>query len=167
MEGMETATRPLAVADAKAEFDRAIDRIKSALVTTPDDKLNWSPHASARTPLMQVAHSAAAIDGMTRWFQGEHMDFSDIAAVDARWREEEREVKTREDAVQKLEASRSTYHAYLDSLSQEQVDSMMETPMGPREMSDVITWPADHTRGHTAQLEYTQTCYGDLDWHVG
>lgn len=164
---METLTKPQVVVDAKAEFDRAVDRIKKALETTPDDKLNWSPHANARTPLMQVAHSAAAIEGMTRWFQGEQMDFSDIRAIDARWREEERQVATREDAVQRLEASRSTYHAFLDSLSQEQVDSTMETPMGPRKMSDVITFPADHTRGHTAQLDYTQTCYGDLDWHMG
>lgn len=164
---METATRPQVVAEAKAEFDRAVDRVKSGLETTPDDKLNWAPHANARTPLMQVAHSAAAIDGMTRWFQGEKMDFSDIPAIDARWREEERQVTTREAAIEKLEASRSNYHAFLDGLTQEQVDSTMETPMGSRKMSDVITFPADHTRGHAAQLEYTQTCYGDLDWHLG
>ena len=33
-------------------------------------------------------------------------------------------------------------------------------------MSVAITLPADHMRGHIAQIEYIQTIWGDYDWHV-
>lgn len=167
MSVMSTLTQPETVVAAKAEFDRAVDRMKRALATTPDDKLNWSPGGEARTPLMQVAHVSAAIEGMVGWFQGQAMDWSDIKAIDAGWRAAEKKVQTREQAETMLEAARAKYHAYLDSLTEEQLAKDFPLPFGPRPMSDVITFPADHTRGHAAQLEYTQTCYGDVDWHMG
>ena len=33
-------------------------------------------------------------------------------------------------------------------------------------MSVGITFPAYHTHGHVAQMDYIQTIYGDQDWHM-
>jgi hypothetical protein len=33
-------------------------------------------------------------------------------------------------------------------------------------MAMAITFPADHMRGHTAQIDYLQTIWGDHDWHM-
>ena len=163
---MQTATIEVVEA-AKAEFARSIDRMKKCLETTPDDKLNWAPAPSARTPLQQVAHSAYAITGIMGMFKGETMDMSDLPKLDAKWREEEKELSTRELALAKLEENASTYNAFLDSLTPEQVSSTFKAPFGEFPMESAITWIADHVRSHCSQIDYIQTCYGDLDWHKG
>ena len=154
------------VSDAKAEYGRAKDRIIKGIQTTADDKLNWSPGGSARTPIHQVAHAAMAVAGMQKMMGGEPIPFDNIAELDAGWRKEEKEFKTREEVVALLNKNSDAYLAYLDTLSPEQIQSTLSAPFGEFPMASVITWPADHLRNHAAQIEYTQTCYGDMDWHM-
>lgn len=59
------------ITQAKAEFLRAKEQLLSSLATTPDDKLNWSPATSARTPLHLAAHAASAVSGIVRMLNGE------------------------------------------------------------------------------------------------
>jgi len=155
------------VDDAKAEFTRAKDRITKALTTTPDDKINWSPAPTARTPLHQVAHAAMAVSGIHKMFQGEPMPFDNIAEMDAKWRAEEKAFTTRDQALDLLNKNSETYLAWLDGLTPVQVTSTFTAPFGEFPMASAITWPADHLRNHAGQMEYLQTCYGDLDWHMG
>ena len=99
-----TTTTPHPVIDAaKSEFTRAIDRLKKTLGDVPDDRLHWSPSPTARTPLEQVAHVANANEGIQGWLQGEKLDMSDMIAVDAKWREEEKPYDTREKALARLD----------------------------------------------------------------
>lgn len=163
----ETTTRIEAVEEAKAEFIRAKDRIARGLATTPDDKINWSPSPTARTPLQQVAHAAMAIGGMKDWLQGKPFPFKDFTDMDTTLRAMEKEFTTREQVNELLETNSAAYIAWLDSLSTEQVAANFESPMGTFPMSVAITFPADHTRGHASQLEYMQTIYGDMTWHMG
>lgn len=164
---MSTQTISPVVEGVKAEFTRAIERMQKVFAATPDDKINWSPSATARAPIHQVVHAATAIKGMQKWFQGEPFDFSDIQALDASWRADEKNVKTREEANEMLAQSSQQFHSFLDGLSQEQLDSTLQASWGEFPMASAITFPAMHTQGHTSQIEYTQTAYGDLDWHMG
>jgi hypothetical protein len=150
----------------EAEFLLFKNRLIKVLAMTPDDKINWSPSPTARTPLQQVAHVALSIKGMQGMCNGEVMDFSNIAAVDAEWREAEKAFATREQVLALLEANSDAYIAWLDSLTPEQVASTLELPIGPHPLAEAITWVVDHTRSHTSQIEYIQTIYGDLDWHM-
>lgn len=163
---MTTTTHP-AVETAKADFTRVIERLKKTFSHVPDDRLHWSPAPTARTPLQQVAHVANATEGMQGWFQGEKMDFSDMVAVDAQWREEEKPFDTREKVLARLDETSNAYIAYLDSLTPEQVDSVFDAGWEKFPMAIAITFCADHARMHMSQLEYMQTCYGDMDWHMG
>ena len=43
---------------AKTDFLQAKERLCQALAATPDDRLNWAPSATARTPIQQTAHAA-------------------------------------------------------------------------------------------------------------
>jgi hypothetical protein len=150
---------------AKAEYTRAKDRLAAVLAATPDDRVSWSPAASARTPLEVVAHGAMSVKGMQGWLSGEPFPFESMAALDAYSRNEEKKYPTREAALKLLEDNSTGFLAFLDSLPQEKLGSMFETQMGTFPMMSAITFPADHLRGHTAQIDYIQTVYGDREMH--
>lgn len=152
------------VTEAKAEFIRAKDRILRALEATPDDRINWSPSGSCRTPLALVAHAAMAIEGMQKWMDGKQTMSGDTAEWDSSMIEAEKEYTSREKAVDLMEKNSSAYVEWMDSLTPEQLEKNFETPFGSFPMTAAITFPADHTRGHAAQLEYLQTIYGDRVW---
>ena len=152
---------------AKSEFLRAKDRIVRALETTPDDRINWSPSMTARTAIDQVAHVALSIPGIQGWLSGEPFPFKDVQELDTFSRTQEESFLTRESVLSLLEENSQGYLEWLDSLTEEQLASTVS--MGPRAfpMMEAISFPADHTRGHAAQMDYMQTIYGDLDWHMG
>ncbi len=162
---MPVTTNPQIEA-VKAEFGRAKERMTRALANTPDDKLNWSPSSTARTPIEQVAHAALSIKGMQDWFSGVPFPFSDMQELDSWLRVKEKEFKTRDQALGLLEDNSNEYVSWLDNLTPEQIDSTLHTGFGDYPMAVAVTFVADHIRGHTAQIEYIQTIYGDHDWHI-
>ena len=154
------------VSQAKAEFLRAKARLLVALDTTPDDKLNWSPSASARTPVELVAHAASAVALIQGTISGAPWPYTSLTEADAAFRAADKPFKTRERATDHLAETSDKFIAWLDSLTPEQVGSTVQTIFGSFPMSVAITLAADHMRGHTAQIEYIQTIWGDYDWHV-
>ena len=166
---MQTLDKDIAkqtVTEAKAEFTRAKDRLAKDLATTPDDKINWSPSSTSRTPIECVVHAAMGTRGIMGMFQGQPFPFSSMAELDAFSREKEKEYKTREQAISVLEETSTEYCDWLDSLTPDQINSKWESPMGSFPMAAAITFPADHLRCHAGQIEYIQTIYGDRDWHM-
>jgi hypothetical protein len=154
------------VEDAVAEFTRAKDRLLKDLATTPDDKLRWSPAPTSRTPLMQVAHAGMSIDGILDMLNGKPFDFDKMPEMDKEWRAAEAKVATREEAIEILERASERYIAWMRGLNPQKVLSDVQMPFGEFPMAQVITWLADHVRNHCAQLEYIQTAYGDMSWHM-
>ena len=152
------------VAEAKAEFDRSIERLTKDLQKTPDDKLNWSPSSTSRTPLQQVAHAAISIKGMIGMMAGEPFPFESFAAMDTHMFEAEKAFQTRESVLELLHTNVSVYHAFVDVLSESDLANTVTMPFGEFPMRSMITWPADHIRCHAGQLEYMQTIYGDRSW---
>jgi hypothetical protein len=154
------------ITEAKAEFVRAKDRIIRALATTPDDKINWSPAPTARTPVQQVAHSAMSISGIQGMLVGKPFGYANVAELDTALRKAEKEFTSRDQVVALLEQESATYLAWLDTLTPEQVASTVQLPFGPFPMAAAITFPADHIRNHAAQIDYLQTIWGDHDWYM-
>lgn len=155
------------ISQAKAELGRAKDRMAFMLAHTPDDKLNWSPSPTARTPLQVAAHAAAANGYIRDLIAGKPFPFATLAEADAAGREHEKQYATREQVLALLEQTTADYSAWLDTLTPEQVGGMVTLPFATLPMAVAITLPADHLRGHTAQINYIQTCYGDFDWYMG
>ena len=154
------------VSKTKADYVRAKDRIIQILTTTPDDKLNWAPSPTARTPIQLVAHSADAVGNILTLLQGRgSIDFTDIPKLDARLRASDREYTTKEQVLALLDTNSAAFLAFLDALTPEKLSSTM---MGAWEapMTVAIGFPADHMRGHIAQMEYVQTIWGDHDWYM-
>jgi len=138
---METLTQTkLSVDEAKAEFGRAKDRLATIYAATPDDKINWSPSPTSRTPTEVVAHGAMSISGLQGWIGGKPFPFESMAALDEWSRNEEKKFRTRESVLKLLEDNATGYQAFLDSLSQETLGSMFETQMGTFPMMNAITF---------------------------
>ncbi len=154
------------VTQAKAEFLRAKGRIVRALETTPDDKVNWAPSSTARTPIQLVAHAAMGTTLVQDMLQARPFPNGSTAEYDAASRKCEKEYTTREQALGILEQTSGEYLAWLDSLSPTQLASTVETFFGSLEVASAITIPADHLRNHAAQIDYLQTIWNDTDWHL-
>ena len=154
------------ISQAKAEFVRAKERLARALATTPDDRIQWSPSPTARTPIQQVGHAALTTPIFLGLLTGKPFPFAGFAEADAAMREKEQGFTSRKQVLDLLDQTSAEYLTWLDTLTPEQIGSTISMPVGPMPLAAGITLPADHLRGHTAQLNYMQTIYGDHDWHV-
>ena len=57
-------------------------------------------------------------------------------------------------------------HAALDALTPERIDSIVETPVVTRPMPFFMNLPGIHMGNHAAQIDYLQTIWGDMDFHM-
>jgi len=153
---------------AKANFLRAKGQLCHALANTPDDRLNWSPSPTARTPLHQVVHAAEAIGNIHGMIAGGIFPVTTTAEADAGFRAQERRFTTREEALALLDAKSDAYVAFLDGMTDKQLDGLMTAPFGLGQVPVriALSFPVEHTVWHVAQLDYIQTVYGDHDWHM-
>lgn len=154
------------ISQAKAEFVRAKERIARTLASTPEDRIHWSPSPTARTPLQQVGHAAKTTLIIRDLLTGKPLRFASFAEADAATREAEKGFTSRKQVLDLLDQTSDEYLAWLDTLTPEQIGSTVSMPFGQTPMAAGITLPADHLRSHAAQIDYTQTIYGDHDWHM-
>ncbi|MGO8670661.1 MAG: DinB family protein [Capsulimonadaceae bacterium] len=154
------------ISRTKAEYIRAKDRLVRLLDKTPEDKINWSPSPTARTPVQLASHASMVVGGLLDMLKGQPFEFTNTAELDARFRQAERGFTTREQALGLLETNSAQYLAFLDGLTEEQLASDVTTPFGTFPMALAITFAADHMRGHLGQIDYLQTIWGDYDWYA-
>lgn len=155
------------IRSAKADFLQAKRRLLALLKATPDDRINWAPSDTARTPLHLVAHSAAAIASIHAMLDGRPFEIDTNDVADGEFRKWEQGFTNREDAVQLLESNSRAYVAWLDALTLEGLSAPIQLPFGLGEstVGAALGAAAMHTLAHAAQLEYIQTIYGDQVWH--
>lgn len=154
------------LAQTKADFLRTKEQMARSLATTPDDKIGWSPSPTARTPLHQVTHAAMSVCNIQNMLSGKPLSVSGPAELDVSARLADKQFTNRQQAIDILERSSTEYLAWLDALTEEQLASTVDMFFGIVPMTVGITFPAEHMRGHIAQMDYIQTIYGDHDWHM-
>jgi hypothetical protein len=157
------------IQDAKQDFERSRDRMLSLLKETPEDKLNWSPSPTARTPLAIVAHSAMSLHHVTEMLKGRPFGASSTVIADKGFREEEKAFTSRNEVADLFVKNAGVFVTWIDNLTEDGLDDPITFPfgLGTGTVLHGITAPARHTEAHIAQLEYIQTIYGDQDWHIG
>lgn len=156
------------IQQAKDNFLQSKARLLQALNNTPDDKLNWSPTPTARTPIEIVIHSADALKNIHDMLDGRPFQISNTAEADKHFRESEKRISTREEVVELFEKNSTAYVAWLDALTPERLNDPITFPfgLGAGTVGIGLQFPALHTSSHTPQIEYIQTIYGDRDWHL-
>jgi len=163
---MQTLNNP-AIEDAKAEYVRAQQRLEKCLATTPDERIHWAPSSTARTPLQIVAHAALSVSGIQGMLDGQPFPWTSIDEADKEFRRLDKQYETREKALALLSENSESYLRWLDSLTSDQIESTVRMGPGEFPMTSAVTFAADHMRSHASQIDYIQTVYGDMDWHLG
>jgi len=155
------------IEQTKATLGQAKARMTHLLNETPEDRLNWSPSATSRTPIQLVAHSAHAVFNIHEMLDGRPFAVQTTAEAEVFFKEWESAFTSREQVLAELDKNCSNYTAWLDGLTEEGYNAMAQGPfgMGSFPVSAGLGFPAMHMNGHIAQLEYIQTVYGDRDWH--
>ncbi len=151
---------------AIGEMEQVKSLFLRSLEKTPDDKLDWSPSSTARTPLQLVAHSAYSLGFIREMLAGTPYGAATTEQADREFLEMDSGVHTREEAVNLFTEKCDAMIDYLKGLSVDDLARMVDLPfkMGQAPMSYMVSIPALHTRTHLSQLEYVQTIYGDRTW---
>ena len=127
------------------------------LAATPDDKLNWKPSASAKSVLQIAAHVAATNDFFIKSFQGSPPE-TEFPAI-FKWIDGHAEGWTTREVVT-AELNRSSQE--LDDFFGKVTPDCFEGGNPP-----IALWvSAFHAIGHSAQIDYLQTCWGDMAYHM-
>jgi len=156
------------IEQAKASLQQAKGRLIHVLAMTPDDRINWSPSPTSRTPIQVVVHAAEAVKNIKEMMNGNPFTVPNTTEADKGFREAEKAFSTREEVLGLFEKHCAEYEEFLNRLDSSQLDSMITLPfgMGQAPIGMALTFIPMHTNNHVAQIEYIQTIYGDLDWHM-
>jgi len=164
---MSTTTEQLpAVGQAKQYIGMAKDRLLKTLSFVPDDKLNWTPASGAKSALRVAAHCGCSNAAFLMIVKGEKMPEMPREEMLSYMEASETAISTREDAIALIESSTDTFLSQLDTLTAEQVDSIVPTPMFTAPMAFWMNLPGRHMDNHASQIDYLQTCWGDQEWHI-
>jgi len=152
---------------ARENFLQAKTRLIQLLETTADDKLNWSPSESARSPIRVAAHASQVVHDITEMLDGRTFAIPTTEEAEVFFAEREKPFSTREEVFELLEKNSTEFLAWLDKLTPQSLEGSMTLPfgLGSIPMSQGITVQALHMNDHNGQLAYIQTIYGDRTWH--
>ena len=150
------------IEQAKQTLDRTSARLLNTFAAVPDDKLTWSPSPSAKSPLQLVAHCSFANHGMSGIVSGAWTEEPDMEQIQAMSREHESKITSRAQAIADLQQSIAATKKAFDEVSDARLG---ET--GPMNMP-IVAWVfmiPSHMEQHAAQIDYIETCYGDMVDH--
>ena len=149
----------------KDNFQQRASRLSKGLATTPDDRINWSPAPTARTPVEIVAHVASVILTFHEVMMGAPFPDIQMDSFDAVLRQSEAQFKTRESALSLFEKNSEAYAEWLGQLAPEALEAEVQFPMGNIPILMAMDLLNDHIVNHCGQMDYIQTIYGDRVWH--
>lgn len=150
----------------KQNLIQITDRMIQLLDLTPEDKLNWSPSPTSRTPVQLVGHAAGTLSVILDMLKTKRVPpVSDHAALDAHLREMESKMTSKSDVTALMKRNRDEFASYIDSLDEAGLAEEAPSLRGPAPRVEGITFAVWHTSVHVSQLEYVQTIWGDRDWH--
>jgi hypothetical protein len=136
---------------AKARFLFGLDR-------TPDDRLTWSPGASAKTPLQLAAKLEGFLSFMAHLIQHR--------AMPERRGDPPPDPTNREEAKQRVAAAFGRLNDVLNGLQAADLEQPVPVPWGTSSLRDIVWGVGGVIAYHQGQLNYCQLAYGDEDPNI-
>ena len=96
-----------------ADLTQAKDQLVRVLGNTPDDRINWSPAETARTPIQIVAHCAFSLGFISDMLIGTPYPAKTMAEADAEFWQMEAAYTTRGDVLDLLDVN---FHKMVNTL---------------------------------------------------
>jgi hypothetical protein len=166
---METLTQPN-LSEIIGQAKQSAEMTNAGLLRTfsfvPDDKLTWSPSGTCRSALAIVAHCGILNGIFAATLRGETIPVPPSPAEAIAYvKGLEAKVTTREAAIAMIEDSHAQVMKALDGIQASQLETSPMSPFGPLPFAFWMQLPTIHTNAHSAQIDYLQTIWGDLDLH--
>lgn len=153
------------IAMCKERATEAMDYFLRVLSFVPAEKLTWSPAPTAKSALEIAAH-CAGYSGAFAWIIRAGKFPCSVDEFRATVHAAIESIATLEEAETMLRQGIADSIAALDSVKPEQVGSTVDSPQGRTPFNFFLTLPAAHLEGHVSQIDYLQTCWGDLKVHL-
>ena len=131
-----------------------------------DDKLNYTPATSAKTPIQIGAHIAVSNNGYARMIEGSDEKIPELAIAIKMMQRAEAKIDTGEKVVAAIEESHARLMTAINGLTAETFESTVSSPFGETAIAELIFYPGTHYHSHASQVDYVQTCYGDQEFHM-
>lgn len=134
----------------------------------PDDMLGYRPSPTAKSPLQVAAHTALYAGRFAQMIRDRRLPAPEnldqwLATVKA----EEEAVTGREQMERLFRQGTAEVLAALDTLTAEDLGTTLESGQGwAAPMSWLAALPGWHATLHLGQIDYLQTCWGDLEVYV-
>ncbi len=135
-----------------AQLDWANKNICHNLDFLPEDKLNWKPQPSAKSPLEIVHHMTDTINMMTSGITGEKKILT--PATNAT------------EAKRLVDQAISHHQNVIKALTPEQLEQTATLPIGEFSMIAAAALPVTESINHHGQFTYIQTLLGDDESHL-
>jgi hypothetical protein len=152
------------IGQAKQSIVMGKERFLKTFSFVPDDKLNWSPTPTAKSALRIAAHIGLSNQGMAGIVRGEKFPFASMKEMWEAVEPAEKAITTREQAIKQIEDGAIAALAALDALTPERLAADAGLPM-PMPMAQFVMILGAHVASHAAQIDYLQTCWGDMENH--
>lgn len=155
-----------AIESCKKNLAQIRHRFETTLSFVPDDKLNYKPSETAKSPIQIAAHVALSNYTFANIIRQKPPQPADMGAVMEELARKEAAITTKEQAVQALGESIEDVHSALDALTDETIGVEVPTPFFTAPMIFWMYLPARHIDNHASQIDYIQTIWGDMEWHL-
>lgn len=151
----------LCVTDLRSSQARVLETFKFI----PDDKLAWSPAPQAKSALRLMAHLAVSNSGISKLLEGESLPISDFEALERFVAEQESQITNREQAVKAFNQSCDAYERAIRQVQEGDRDKILGEGDLQAPASFFMRLAGIHHHSHASQIDYLQTCWGDLVPH--
>jgi hypothetical protein len=135
----------------------------------PDDRLNWSPTPTAKSPLRIAAHTALYAGRFARMIRDRRLPApDDLDAWLAERTAEELAITSRDEIEPLFRAGAAALLDAMNTLEPDDIELVLESGQGwSMPMKQLLELPAMHAALHTGQIDYLQTCWDDQVIYVG
>jgi len=133
----------------------------------PDDKLNWTPAPTAKSPIRIAAHTALYAAIFAKMIRDRRLPFGDeIPEFVARVEASEKEITSRAEMESLFRKNTQEALAALDTVTPEVIALTLDSGLGwTMPMTFLLKLPGIHAICHAGQIDYLQTCWGDQEVH--
>ncbi|MDR3707568.1 MAG: DinB family protein [Capsulimonadaceae bacterium] len=152
--------------EAKKVANNGYQRLLKTFAAVSDDRLNYTPSPTSRTPLQIVAHCGFANQGISKMILGEPMPFASFEEMEAVMKPLIASITTRQQALDLVAESMSSVNTALDAITPEILDKQVAVPSGQMPIGTMIYIFGMHMQNHASQIDYIQTIWGDMVNHI-
>ena len=144
-----------------------MERFLRVLSLVPEEKLDWSPSPTAKTARQVAAHTAVATGNFAQMLRDLKLPVGDeIPELVARTKIIEDSLKSLPMIERAFRQNTADVVAALEGLSVDDFERVLDSSLGwTMPMTALMNLPATHVNGHIYQIDYLQTCWGDLEIH--